>query len=194
MKSLAAILKARFAVSPSKWIGCMLVCAIFWTDAGLRAAEASREDQLKAAFLYNFTKFVEWPETSFQNPDDPILLGVLGKSPLQSELEKVVENRKVGDRGLVVKSVATVDEAANVHVLIVGEQDDRRVREWLGALSDSSVLTVGESAEFERHGGIITFVQENDKLRFNINAASAEKSGIKMSSQLLKLAKTVNKR
>ena len=181
-------------VSSIRHILVLAACSFFLSCGWASGADVSREFQLKAAFLYNFTKFVQWPETQFQGPTSPLVLGVIGQSPVTTELETLVKNRKVGNRALVVQKVSTHEEADNVHLLFVPAGEELRAEKWLQSLSRSPLLTVGESPKFEKAGGIINFVLEDDKLCFNINEVTAEKAGLKLSAQLLKLAKSVEKR
>jgi len=161
-----------------------------------RAAETSvpKEYQIKAAFLYNFTKFVEWPDSAFADPNKPIVIGVLGPNPFGGELAKAIEGRKVNGRDLVLQTIQKVDDLKAVHVLFIGSEEDRKLAEHLAALKGNPVLTVGETEIFAKRGGIITFSLEGDKVRFEINMESAEQGGLKISAQLQKLAKSVRRK
>jgi hypothetical protein len=154
---------------------------------GVHAEEVSREYQLKAAFLFNFAKFVDWPACHI-NPAEPIRIGVYRKNPFGTVLAKSVAGRKINGHAVVVKEVSTVAAARQMQILFVSGEVDGNVAELTAALADSPVLTVGESAEFSRHGGIITFKLVNDSLRFSINQNTARKAGVKISAQLQKLA------
>ena len=147
------------------------------------------ERQIKAAFIYNFTKYVEWPAQRFASDDAPLVIGVFGRSPFGAELQEIAQTRKVGGRDVVVKQIETAEEATAVHVVFFGAADDDHVAEMLAALRNVPVLTVGESAKFAAAGGMITFVRKTDQVRFEIAADSVERAGLKISSQLLKLAK-----
>ncbi len=153
-------------------------------------AEVSKEYQLKAAFLYNFTKFVEWPPACFADDTSPIVIGILGRNPFGAELASVVAGRTVNGRGLVVKSLATAAEAASVHLLFVPAGEEAKLaadRTW----RDVAVVTVGESPQFAALGGTITFRREADRVTFAVDLALAEHAGLKVSAQLLKLATSV---
>jgi len=160
-------------------------------------ASLSREQQLKAAFLYNFTKFVEWPARSFASPHDPIVIGVLGHSPFAAALglalDQTVAGRSVNGRGVIVKRVDTAEEAAATHLLFVPTPDEAQFEQIRATIEASPVLTVGESSSFARLGGAINFVVEGDKVRFEISTAPAERAGLRISAQLQKLAKLVRK-
>ena len=149
----------------------------------------AKEHEVKAAFLYNFLKFVEWPAARFQETNAPLVIGVVGTSPITAALEATVRNRTINGRPLVVKAVKTPEEARAVLSLFVPGSEDERLEAWLTSLNGSSVLTVGESAAFAKQGGIINFVLDGDKLRFEINMDVARRAGLKISAQLQKLAR-----
>jgi hypothetical protein len=152
----------------------------------------SKEYQLKAAFLYNFTKFVEWQTAHSTDAATPLTIGVLGNNPFGDELEHIVHGRKVNGRNVVIKEVSSA-EAATVNVLFVTAGEEKQFEPLRTALQAAGVLTVGESEEFTRLGGIITFVPEGGKIRFEINIVAARDSYVKISAELQKLARTVRR-
>ena len=151
-----------------------------------------REYQLKAAFLFNFTKFVEWPTQSFAIVESPVVIGVLGKNPFGNELENAVKARTINGRPLLVKFLTTIESAREVQLLFVAQDYDQQ-KELFIALKHTNVLTVGESESFAKQGGIITLTLEGDKLRFEINMDSADEAKLKISAQLQKLATAVRR-
>ena len=175
--------------------GLMLLRLLLLAGTGAAGAEGPgiKEYQLKAAFLYNFTKFVEWPAASFPSSDAPIVIGVLGRNPFGPELESVIKDRKVNGRGLVIRMIEKASDAKLVQLLFVPSTEDGRLDDLAKELSQANVLTVGESAAFAKGGGMINFILEGDKVRFEINPGSAEKAGLKISAQLQKLAKNIRK-
>jgi YfiR/HmsC-like len=152
------------------------------------AEAVSKEYQIKAAFLYNMPKFVEWPPERFADAAAPIVIGVLGENPFGDQLAAIVKDRKINGRAVLVRSVQTLDEAKATHVLFIGERAEARLAAMWPALALLPVLTVGESATFIEAGGIIRFVPVGDKLRFEIDMSSAERAQLKISAQLQKLA------
>lgn len=163
---------------------------------GTFAAEAplTKEYQLKAAYLYSFTKFVEWPASSFLRPDDPIIIGIVRPNPFGTELSKAVEGRKINGRSVVIRSVETAAEAQQVHVLFASSAvPDEQLAAILPALRDKPVLTVGENAAFSKRGGVATFKLDQDKVRFDLNMDTAEAGRLRISAQLQKLAQNVHK-
>ncbi len=151
---------------------------------GPARAEVPREYQIKAAFLYNFAKFVQWPESRFSAPDSPLVIGVLRANPFGDELEKAVRGRKISGRPVVVRLVSGSTAARQTHLLFVGAGLESN----LAALKGHAVLTVGESAEFARQGGMITFIPQDGTVRFAIDKQAADEAGLKISAQLQKLS------
>ncbi len=160
---------------------------------GAGAAEVSKEYQIKAAFLYNFAKFVEWPAQSFADAGSPIVIGVLGQNPFGGELEQVVKDRKINGRGIVVKKLETPEEAVSAQIVFIAAAEDARMPKLQAAIKDSAVLTVGESDAFAGNGGIIRFVIDGDKIRFRINMTPADRAHLKIGGQLQQLAKQVER-
>jgi hypothetical protein len=159
---------------------------------GLLTTVASGEDlranQIEAAFLYNFSKFVDWPSQDSARPDSSIGIGVMGDDAFRTELEKVVKNHTLNGRPFEVRAVKTTEEAIAVQILFVGSGSEDRWAKMIPALDSANVLTVGKSESFASHRGIITFRLENDRVRFSINPEAGERAGLKISAQLLKLA------
>lgn len=164
-----------------------------WTAPARADAARTKEYQIKAAFVLNFAKFLEWPEERFASDDQPIAIGVLGQTPLAAELEKILKDRKVRGRSVLVKSASSVDDMKNVHMLFVGVDVSNAFADIWTAAQSNHVLTVGESPEFETAGGIITFLIQGDKVRFAINMSSAEQAHLKISAQLQQLAASVRR-
>lgn len=160
------------------WLAAMrMVCA---------QPAAQDEYRIKAAFVYNFAKFVEWPAGSFKNPGDPIAICVMG-NPFGDELESTVRGKQVDDRRLIVREVTSVAETSGCHILFVAA-DARRLADVLDRVKKVPVLTVGESASFSADGGVIRFKLEHDKVRLEINTCAADRAGLRISSKLLSLA------
>jgi hypothetical protein len=149
--------------------------------------------EIQAAFIYNFTKFVEWPSDVFASKTQPIVIGVLGTSGLTDELVTIVEGRKVNGRPIIVRVVADGGDLEPAQVLFVGEVEDARFAALKPLIDDAPILTVGESAAFTAAGGAFRFVQHEGKLRFEINMTSVDRHGLKVSGELQKLATVVRR-
>jgi hypothetical protein len=169
---------------------CML--ALSRAAAADARVPAADEWQIKSAFIYNFTKFVEWPEAALGAPSQPLVIGVLGEKPLAQQLAAVVAGRSVNGRSIEVRPVRTAAEARVTQLLFVAAAEESRYVSMRSELADSPVLTVGETPSFSVTGAI-GFVQDGEKLRFEINVDIAERAHLKISSQLQKLAATIRR-
>jgi len=179
-------------LAPSLLLVALCACAVTGGAAADSRATVAGEWQIKSAFIYNFTKFVEWPEGVLGAPSQPVVIGVLGESALAQELAALVAGRNVNGRSIEVRAVRTVTEARAVQLLFVSAAEEARYAGMRSELASSPVLTVGESPSFSVTGAI-GFVQEGEKLRFEINVDIAERSHLKISSQLQKLAIAVRR-
>ena len=149
------------------------------------------EYQVKAAFLLNFTKFVEWPPSAFDAADSPIAICVLGDDPFGNALDQIVAGEVVNGRKVVVRRIKRTPAPKSCQVLFVS-RPEKEVLSILSGLGPG-VLTVGEGESFVRDGGMIAFVVENRRVRFGINQTAAETAGLKLSSKLLNVARSVEK-
>lgn len=154
--------------------------------SGTARAEVASEYDVKAAFLYNFTKFVEWPASAFTERND-FQLCVLGEDPFGKSL-KVVEDEKVAGRRITLLRTPKLAEAEGCQILFISRSERARMPQILQDLGDAPVLTVADTDGFLDDGGIINFKLEGSKVRFEINQEAAERAGIKISSKLLRLA------
>jgi hypothetical protein len=147
------------------------------------------EYQVKAAFLYNFAKFVDWPPDAFPQPSAPLHLCVFGEDPFGGELERIVHEKIVAGHPLRVLQPKRIAQARGCHILFVSSWDPKEVHSLLEALKGSSTLTVGETREFTRLGGMITFLLASGRVRFEINPDAAHEARLKISAKLLSLAR-----
>jgi hypothetical protein len=178
---------ARTAGRIARCVGVLLLAGGLATPpAPARAESTPREYEIKAAFIYNFVKFVDWPSL----PGSTITVGVLGSNPFGNALS-TINGKSVKGKTLVVKQVGSMQEAGACQVLFISPSEAGRLHSVLETLRTASVLTVGESRGFAREGGIINFTLQDDKIRFEINPTAAERARLSISSQLLRLAKIV---
>jgi hypothetical protein len=146
------------------------------------------EYSVKAAFLFNFAKFVEWPADAFKGPEDPISICVLGQNPFGSALEDVVRDKTVANRAFVVREVLTAQQASKCQIVFVTASERKRFRSHLEELKGHSILTVGEAEDFTANGGVINFKLKDARVRIEIDTGAAEKARLRISSKLLSLA------
>lgn len=152
------------------------------------------EYQLKAAFLAKFVRYVTWPAERMGADDAPLVVGVLGQDPFGGKLEAAFKSRKSDERPIVVRRFQTLEGLESAHVLFVPAGEAGRIAEILRQVKDAGQLLIGESGDFAARGGVINFYLDDDKLRFEINTESAKRQRLKVSSDLLKLARIVTDR
>ncbi|HYM10026.1 MAG TPA: YfiR family protein [Bryobacterales bacterium] len=150
---------------------------------------ASLEYQVKAAFLYNFAKFVEWPAD--KPGGGPFVVGVLGKDPFGAALDQAFGGKTINGRAPQIWRITGVAEARQCQILFVSSSEAKRLPEILGTLRSASVLTVSEIEDFAESGGMIRLRTEENKVRLEINVDAATQAGIRISSKLLALARVV---
>lgn len=150
------------------------------------------EYQLKAAFLFNFAKFVDWPPGAFPAPDAPINLCVIGHDPFGPALDELLRGKTINNRPLVPHRIANASELKGCHLVFISLQDEKQLPEILLALKGASSLLVGEAPDFTERGGAIQFFIENNKLRFAINVDAVQRAHLQASAKLLALAKIVH--
>lgn len=151
---------------------------------------AESEYDVKAAFLYNFMKFVDWPPSSFQDPASPVTLCIMGRDPFSSSLEEQLAKKTIKERRVVVQHVDSIQQAQSCQVLFVSSSEAARSQELLRSLHAKPVLTVGETAGFTDQGGVIELSLDHDKVRFDVNAQAADAAGLKVSAKLMSVAKS----
>ena len=153
-------------------------------------AQGAREYELKAAYLYNFAKFVEWPAGTFPDDGAPIVVAVVGDDPFRGSLDSV-GGKSANGRQVVVRRMNVGQDLRFCQVLFVSSSEKRRLAQIVASIQGASVLTVGEMEGFATSGGMIRLTMEDDKVRFEINAGAARRARLKVSSKLLSLAKGV---
>jgi hypothetical protein len=153
--------------------------------------EEGAEYSVKLGFLYNFTKFVEWPPDSFRDPGAPLVICIVGHDPFRQDLEAELRTRKVRDHPIEVRTQTPNDKLSICHVVFVPVMEKNQSDRILRGLQGSRTLTVGETEGFAVLGGIINLTVEDNKVHFEINRLAAERAGLKIGSQLLSIAKIV---
>ncbi len=147
------------------------------------------EYTVKAAFLFNFAKFVEWPPETFPDPASPFAIGVIGENPFDANLQHAVENKNINGHPLVVKQIKQLSELKNCQILFISISERKRLPDILKAIQGAGVLTVSEMDHFLEGDGVIQFLMEERRVRFAINDQAARKTGLRISSKLLHLAR-----
>jgi len=170
-------------------IAFLLLALALVLPAARGAGEEAPEYQVKAAFLLNFTKFIQWPPDSFADGSTPLRICVLGEDPFGGTLNQMVDGETVNGRRLVVEHVRHVSGPQSCQVLFISLAEE----EARGSVPETGpgVLTVGEGDQFLRRGGMIAFTVVNRRVRFDIQRGTAERAGLRLSSRLLNVARSV---
>lgn len=155
------------------------------------ADEPPTEYQVKAAYLFNFLKFVEWPDHPAADPHAKWVIGFIGSTPISEELSRLVEGKNVLGRELQVKKFEAADNLRACNILFIGETEKKHLPAILGELRGSSVLTVADIDDFISFGGMVQFVVENARVRVAIDVGATGRAHLKVSSKLLVLARVV---
>lgn len=150
------------------------------------------EYQVKAVYLYNFSRFVEWPAQKIPANNNSFAICVLGKDPFGSALDATIAGESIGGKGVIVRRISKPGEALDCQIVFVSASEGKQLKEDLAALN-AGVLTVSDIPGFSERGGMIQFVADGDKIRFEVNLSNATDSGLVLSSDLLKVAVVVRK-
>jgi hypothetical protein len=168
---------------------CLLQIMIPGTAGGQE--DSVDEYKLKAAMLYHLTRFVEWPPSSYLDRHSPILLCILGRDPFANSINSTLPEETDNGRLVLIRHLQSDKEIPGCHILYISSSERKTAAHIFSTLNGSSILTVGEMAQFAAHGGIIQFSLEEQHVRFDINLDAASRAGLKISSKLLALAQIV---
>ena len=179
---------SRFFVRSLWMLVIVLLAGPKWRS---QAQPEDEEYRVKAAFLFHFAQLVDWPPEAMPDGGSSLLLCTMGDDPFHGSLENSVEGKPVGSRVLRVRHLKHIEEIRACQILFVGRDEERHLAALIAEAQSASVLTVGETQNFFRQGGAISFSLDNGKLRFEVNQDAAERARLKISSRLLLLAKNV---
>jgi hypothetical protein len=182
--------KRRYRRGPGLRLFLMLLALLL--PLGKSGADPSREYQLKAAFLFNFSQFVEWPESSFAHSKAPFVIGVIGDDPFGSFLDQLVQGEHVRDRPVVVRRFGKVADVGDCQILFVSRSETMQWKSIADELKGRSILTVADGSGTARDDGIIRFAMESGKIRLIVDVDGARESDLRISSKLLRTAQIVN--
>lgn len=181
-------IRSRGASLRAGVLAIVLCTGVFAADG---KNEPTREFQIKAAFLYNFAQFVEWPPRTFASAESPLVIGVLGLDPFGGFLDDLVKGERVNGRALVIQRYRDIGDIGACHVLFVSGSEGHRIEEIAEYLKGRSILTVCDWEAYARQGAIVWFVMERNRVRLRINLDAAKAAGLTISSKLLRSAETV---
>ena len=182
---------ARFArrAALRRWLP--FVACILVASASALPASPTSEYQVKAAYLFNFGQFVEWPVQAYDSPSAPFVIGVVGEDPFGKTLDEAIAGESLGGHPLVVKRFRNIEDISACNILFIGRSESARLDETLKAMKGRSVLTVTDITGAEQRGAIIVLVNDNNRIRMRINVAAAKASNLVISSKLLRPAEVV---
>jgi|SRR5579872_3965830 len=175
-----------------RWL-CVMLVLLYVPVLQAQQPKVS-EYQVEATYLYNFGRFVKWPSSATVAKADAFSICVLGQDPFGPTLDSTLAGETLEGKSLKVKRISTPRDAGECRILFISSTEENHLKEILAALDESGILTVSDMPAFSRRGGMIQFVLEGDRVRFEINLASAENARLTLSSELLKVASAVRKK
>ena len=178
-------------IRPVAFLAVLLSLLLAGVGQPGRAQTAEEEYRVKAAFIFHFAQLVDWPADLPVDTENSLFLCTLGEDPFHGVLEATVGGKIIGNRVLRIRHLAQAQDLQSCQILFIDKGQSRRIPALLAALHHAPVLTVGETAGFAAAGGMIGFLLQENKLRFEINLAAAESARLKIGSRLLLLAQTV---
>jgi hypothetical protein len=155
-------------------------------------AVSTKEYEIKAAFLLNFTRFIEWPDQSFALDKSPFIIGILGDDPFGDVLNEIISGEKVNGHPLIIQHYYSVKDIKTCHILFINTQNQESLSGVINSLKDQNTLTVSDIPDFASKGGMVGFFIENNKVRLRINLDQARASNLSIDSKLLRLAQIVS--
>ncbi|MBW2725170.1 MAG: YfiR family protein [Deltaproteobacteria bacterium] len=184
---------SRWQRAPRAVAACLLAILCVVSVAAPAGSGSLDENQLKAAYLYNFARYVEWPDSAHATPSSALEIGVVGDGPVSELLKKTVVGKRVGERSLRVVDLKSSSEGRKSHILFVaGKHSGAELERTIANLKGTHVFVVAETEGFAKRGGIANFIVADSRVRFAINKNAADKAGLKVSSKLLRLAELVD--
>src|SRR5207247_10659998 len=172
----------------------ILALSIVGASSAAPATKVLSEYDVKAAFLFNFAHFVEWPAEAFADTRAPFTIGILGTDPFGSSLDQIVTDESIGAHALRVRRFQSPQDIDSCQILFISQSERGHLREVVAKLQGQRILTVGDMKDFAKQAGMIGFVTAQNRLRLQINLGAAKDSQLKISSQLLRQAEIVGRR
>lgn len=171
--------------------GPFWLLAVAWLCLGSLSARALTEYEVKAAFLFNFAKFIDWPPRAFAEASSPIIFGILGEDPFGAPMMSKISQETVKGRSIKIQRFQPGDDFTGCHLLFISRSAAGQVKDLLERAKGRSMLTVSETEDFITDGGMVNFVMVDRSVRFDINAKAVQTAGLKVSSKLLAVARAV---
>jgi hypothetical protein len=173
-----------------------LALALVWALLAVSITQGQQKPsdyQVKAVYLYNFGRFVEWPSKIPAAKGDSFTICVLGEDPFGSTLDATLAGETIGGKNIVAKRISSPQESVNCQILFLSAAEAGRLSKIMESLDKAPVLTVSEIPQFSQRGGMIQFVVEGNRIRFEVNLTATQRAGLSLSSELLKVATAVRR-
>jgi hypothetical protein len=177
---------SRSRAALALWLSLIAAC-----EAAAQARPPA-QNEVEAAYLYQFGRYVEWTSTRPSNTD-AFNICVLGADPFGSALDDIVRGKVIADQQVAIKRILGAGESHSCRIVFVSPSEESRMPVILKALEGTGIVTVGRGAQFTRRGGMIAFTSADKKVRFIVNLAAADAANVRLSSQLLRVAASVEK-
>lgn len=188
----ASRLAPRNGRERGSWLKIVYVlCALLAAPTTRAQQPTASEYEVKATYLYNFARFTEWPAKNEDAKDKLFAVCVLGRDPFGSILDTILAGEAINGKHMVHRQISAVQDAGNCRIVFISSSEESRLKETLATLEKMSALTVSDIPDFSVRGGMIQFVLEQKKVRFEVNLETAGKAGLVLSSELLKVAVSV---
>ena len=155
------------------------------------AYAATVEYEVKAAFIHNFTQFIDWPPGAFEGEKSPFRIGILGSGLIDKPLMDL-NGKKVNQRSLEISRVQNLEKISQYHVIFVNPSENKRTQSILQTLKGTGILTIGDTPGFAEQCGVVNFYLKSGKVRFEVNIEASQRENLKISSRLLRLARIVD--
>jgi hypothetical protein len=182
-------------IGPGVWtprlILGLLLQALFFNLPQVRSQQTPSDYRVKATYVLNFLRFIQWPDDAFSDTKAPMVIGIVGEDPFGNQLPQVIFEKTVQGHDLVIRRYKAGEDLRGSHILLISASEKKRLPQILAGLRGSSVLTVAEMDRFIEAGGVIQFTFENSQIRFAINMDAADRARLKVSSKLLSVARYV---
>lgn len=172
----------------ARGFGLLLIVLVASLPLSLRAADGPSEAQVKAAFLLNFPKYVEWPATAFSETNSPVVVGIFAQDSVADEFAVMSQKKVIDGHPVQLLRVDSIDHCQGCHILFIGGNENSKVAEALTKLHGSNVLTVGESEDFIERGGMIELARRERRVVMEVDIDPIHEAGLKVSSKLLAVA------
>jgi hypothetical protein len=177
------------------WLRCAIAALVYLLLAGSIALGQQRPSayQVEAAYLYNFSRFVEWPAKGSLPQSNSFTICVLGEDPFGQALDATLAGETIGNQKVTARRISSPQMSADCQILFISSSEANRLNKIIEALNKNAVLTVSDIPQFSQRQGMIQFVMEENRIRFEVNLAATQRAGLTLSSELLKVATAVRK-